>query len=387
MEPHDASLQRYVHAKENILTPPTIELLPDDQIIDFHFACKIPLDMEHHANDIMTYLLKTVNNYIENVHRESKRTPPTKSSQSLSIQDASKDTPQRGPTPGDPASTKIYCCTFCNSPFESVSSWKRHEQDFHEQPRQWRCHEPGCDKIYWQKSKFVRHHKKEHGCIKCTHSSAAVADVLPRKSGWGCGFCVDVFHTWKARCSHVAAHFEAFPGAYRNYWNPKIVMEGLLLQPRLVEVRNSLVGEARALIEIAPRGNSSVTPRAPDKLLRDLQYLDEQQDNQDLVREALVYLGLYSYNTTQSSSPPPPSTIYFESSDEGNGYGLSTPDDFSEILGNQMTFMSADNGLDVGRLCQERLFDDPNEDYGLGQYGYYTTTDDRLLYAPDFRLD
>ncbi|CZR65362.1 uncharacterized protein PAC_15262 [Phialocephala subalpina] len=370
MELHDASFQRHVRTKETILTPPAIELLPADQIIDFHFVCKIPSDMKHHANDMVASILKTVNDYIENAHHGSERTPPTKSSQTLSIQDASEDTPQRGLTLGDPASTKKYCCTFCNGLFESMSSWKRHERDFHEPQRQWRCREPGCDKTYGQKD-----------------SATAVADVLPRKSGWGCGFCVNVFHTWKARCSHVAAHFEAVPRAYKKHWNSKTVMEGLLLQPKLVEVRNSLLGEARALIEIAPRGNSSVTPRAPDELLRDLQYLDEQQDHQRLVREALVYLGLHSGNTTRGSSPPPPSTTYFESSDGGNGYSLSTSDDFAEILGNQMTFMGADNGLDVGGVCQEGLFDDPNEHYGLGPYGYYTTTDDRLLYAPDFRLD
>jgi hypothetical protein len=228
--------------------------------------------------------------------------------------------------------------------------------------------------------------KKEHGCTKCTHSATAVVDVLPRKSGWGCGFCVNVFYTWKARYSHVAAHFEASPGAYKKHWNPKTVMEGLLLQPKLVEVRNSLSAEARAL-EIDPRGNSSVTPRAPDELLQDLQYLDEQQDHQRLVREALVYLGLQSGNTTRGASPTPPSTIYFESNDGGNGYSLSTPDDFAEMLGNQTTFTCADNDSVVGRLCQERLLDNPNEDYGLGQYGYYTTTDDKFLYAPEFRLD
>jgi len=313
-------------------------------------------------------------NLVANCHPGSESTLSTKPSQSLNIQDASEDTSQRGLTLGDPAGTKIYCCTFCNGTFESMSSWKRHEQDFHEPQREWRCPEPGCDEIYWQKRKCVRHYEKEHGCKKCTHThdATAVADVVPRKSGWGCGFCVDVFYTWKERCSHVAAHFEAVPRTYKQHWNPKTVMEGLLLQPKLVEVRNSLLDEARAL-EIDPRGNSSVTPRSPDELLRDLQYLDKQQDHQRLVREALVYLGLHSGNTTRDAGPPPPSTIYFESNDGGSGYSLSTP----EMLGNQMTSTCADCSS-VGRLCQERLFDDPNEDYGLGQYGYYTTTDDIL---------
>jgi hypothetical protein len=178
MELHGPSYQRHVDTKETTLTPPVIKSLPADQI-DFHFACKIPSDMKPHVNGMVAYLLKIVNDYIENAHHGkvlgnkhtvlnlvadchpgSERTPSTKSSQSLSIQDASEDTPQQGLTLGDPAGTKIYCCTFCNGTFESASSWKRHEQDFHEPQRQWRCPEPGCDQTYWQKKQFVRHHEK-----------------------------------------------------------------------------------------------------------------------------------------------------------------------------------------------------------------------------------
>jgi hypothetical protein len=299
------------------------------------------------------------------------------------VQNAYERISRQDPGSGDVATTKTYCCTFCNGTFESMGTWKRHEQDFHEPQRQWKCPENGCNQTFWQKSKFERHHEKEHGCTKCTHAATVVADILPRKSGWGCGFCVNGFSTWKARCTHVAAHFEAVPRAYKKDWDHRTVMKGLLLQPRLIEAHNSLSDDATAVME-GLGGKTSITPRAVDEILRDLQYSDEQQDCRHLVEEALVYLDLHSGNSTRGSSPPPPSTTYFDSNDGSYSNGLSASDNFTEF---SETLMSSDNGLDFSRFCQEELFDDPNQDPGLGQYGFWASIDDNLLYAPDPYLD
>lgn len=251
---------------------------------------------------------------------------------------------------------------------------------------------------YWQKRQFERHHEKVHAgaCgTKCTHGATAVADVLPTKTAWGCGFCVSVFDSWKARCAHVGKHFEAEPRAEKTDWDQRMVIEGLLLQPRLLEVRSSLLDEEKEMMRIDSGGEGPATPRVAEEILQHLQYLDEHHDHRSLVRDALVYLGLlsghatlgfsppstsffdsaeggYGY-TTRSSSPPPPSTTYFESTDSGFEYSLSTPDDFLDFS----EFLNSDEkALDIGRLCQEKLFDDPNVDHGLGQYGYYTSIDD-----------
>ena len=156
-------------------------------------------------------------------------------------------------------------------------------------------------------------------------------------------------------------------------------MRGLLLQPSLVEIRKSLSDDATALMEIGLGGKSPITPRAADEILRDLQYSDEQQDCRRLVEEALVYLDLHSDNPTRDSSPPPPSTTYFDSNDGSYSNSLSTSDNFTEF---PEILMSSDNVLDFSRLCQEELFDDPNRGLGLGQYGFWASTDDNLLYAP-----
>ncbi|KAH7327290.1 hypothetical protein BKA65DRAFT_360383, partial [Rhexocercosporidium sp. MPI-PUGE-AT-0058] len=135
---------------------------------------------------------------------------------------------------------EIYACLFCQKTFNRKGDWKRHEGTLHEPQREWRCPGSGCNRKFFARNKFRRHHESDHGCIDCRHDSdPAVMIVLRSASAWGCGFCITVLMTWDERVDHIGGHFEA--GCKRREWDFSTVVRSLLLQPGICDAWLSLL--------------------------------------------------------------------------------------------------------------------------------------------------
>lgn len=87
-----------------------------------------------------------------------------------------------------------------------------------------------------RRADLVKHLKRCHN-VQEKAQGEAVADKwkeTTEKQAWSCGFCVCLFHTFGDRLKHIAKHFEQ--GQTLDEWDITRVIEGLLTQPRMVNV-------------------------------------------------------------------------------------------------------------------------------------------------------
>ena len=83
---------------------------------------------------------------------------------------------------------------------------------------------------------LIRHTMKCHG-VQTKARAEAIADMwkeTTKKQACSCGFCVCPLSTFGDRLKHIAAHFER--GQTLDDWDTTNVIEGLVLQPRLINV-------------------------------------------------------------------------------------------------------------------------------------------------------
>ena len=83
---------------------------------------------------------------------------------------------------------------------------------------------------------FVQHLMKCHK-VETKAQGAAIAEKwkeTTKKQVWSCGFCVYLLHNFGDRLKHIATHFER--GQTLDEWDTTNVIEGLLSQPRMVNV-------------------------------------------------------------------------------------------------------------------------------------------------------
>ena len=87
-----------------------------------------------------------------------------------------------------------------------------------------------------RRADLVRHTMKCHR-VQTKARAEATADNwkdTTKKQAWSCGFCVCLLYTFGDRLKHIAAHFER--GQTLDEWDTTNVMEGLFLQPGMVNV-------------------------------------------------------------------------------------------------------------------------------------------------------
>ena len=158
--------------------------------------------------------------------------PPNENSARLSTQSSNLQTKPL-PTPPQP---KYYCTCCDDKGFYRKGDWKSHEREFHEHQEEYSC--TFCTRKDYAKQRFIRHHANTHGCKDCPHVDAC-RTILPKKRAWGCGFCGRYLKSWSDRTDHIANHYET--GKQRSEWNHTNVMIGLLSQPLLHDIWDSLV--------------------------------------------------------------------------------------------------------------------------------------------------
>ena len=120
-------------------------------------------------------------------------------------------------------------CSLCGTLNPTVKHFGEHDTQLCEQevPGPFTCK---------RRVDLVRHLKKCHN-VQEKAQGEAVADKCKKttkKQAWSCGFCVHLFHTFGDRLKHIAKHFE--DGQTLDQWNTTNVIEGLLLQPAILNV-------------------------------------------------------------------------------------------------------------------------------------------------------
>ena len=159
--------------------------------------------------------------------------PSNENSTRLSTQSTNLQTK---PLPTAPPQPKYYCTCCDDKGFYRKGDWKSHEREFHEHQEEYSC--TFCTRKDYAKQRFIRHHANTHGCKDCPHVDAC-RTILPKKRAWGCGFCGRYLKSWSDRTDHIANHYET--GKQRSEWNHTSVMIGLLSQPLLHDIWDSLV--------------------------------------------------------------------------------------------------------------------------------------------------
>ena len=87
-----------------------------------------------------------------------------------------------------------------------------------------------------RRTELVQHLKRCHD-VQGKAQGEAIADKwkeTTKKQAWSCGFCIHLTHTFADRLKHIATHFER--GQTLDEWDTTKVIEGLLLQPGMVNV-------------------------------------------------------------------------------------------------------------------------------------------------------
>ena len=161
--------------------------------------------------------------------------PTNENSARLSTQSSNLQTKPL-PIPPAPPQPKYYCTCCDDKGFYRKGDWKSHEREFHEHQEEYSC--TFCTRKDYAKQRFIRHHANTHGCKDCPHVDAC-RTILPKKRAWGCGFCGRYLKSWSDRIDHIANHYET--GKQRSEWNHTNVMIGLLSQPLLHDIWDSLV--------------------------------------------------------------------------------------------------------------------------------------------------
>ena len=183
----------------------------------------------------------------------------------------------------DTKSYKIFC-TSCDLKFRSKKAWERHERAFHEPEKRWQC--PDCNACFHVETQFTRHHKINHSCQHCNHANKAKME-LPRKVAWGCGFCIVSLTSWKDRCDHIAAHFEA--GKVKDDWKFTNVVLGLLKMSTAWKLYiTELHGPRPAKM---PPFSWETTKVLCSELLRDLEYGQCPEEGAKSVMQKIYDLG------------------------------------------------------------------------------------------------
>ena len=166
----------------------------------------------------------------------------------------------------------LYWCTICEDrrSYKNISDWRKHEKghvdtyvcmltgpveetdgyvtcslcglsnpnEEHLSAHDTHVCGPGVPGSFFCKRRadLVRHTMKCHR-IQTKARAEAIADKwkeTTKKQAWSCGFCVRLLHTFGDRLKHIAAHFER--GQTLDEWDTTNIIEGLLLQPGMVNV-------------------------------------------------------------------------------------------------------------------------------------------------------
>jgi hypothetical protein len=151
---------------------------------------------------------------------------------------------------------KIYQCTFCSSPFNRKSDWKRHEQALHVPQGEWVCtpsfpvflsedgislcafcsaenpdeahledhryqiclNKPESEKSFNRKDKLQQHVSQVHKqSALSNYISTTWTRQLNQHLQFRCGFCAEILSEWSARVDHIALHFES--GSDMSTWD------------------------------------------------------------------------------------------------------------------------------------------------------------------------
>ena len=87
-----------------------------------------------------------------------------------------------------------------------------------------------------RRTELVKHLEKCHD-VQGKAQGEVIADKwkeTTKKQAWSCGFCIHLTNTFGDRLKHIATHFER--GQTLDEWDTTKVIEGLLLQPGMVNV-------------------------------------------------------------------------------------------------------------------------------------------------------
>ena len=191
------------------------------------------------------------------------------------------------------ASTRAYWCTSCGKKLARKFDWKRHEEEFHEQPRKYPC--PDCDRVFFGANTFNQHHRVTHRCATCPHADRVVRpNTGRRRRAWGCGFCGAFCGGLERYHEHVALHFEG--GKTMAHWDHARVIYGLLHQPavhpawrRLQDARAARrpPGAARPKLSWLPdatgRMHGFLDGETPGRLQDLLEFFDPRRHNAEYV--------------------------------------------------------------------------------------------------------
>ena len=130
---------------------------------------------------------------------------------------------------------KVFFCTYAAEKgktelFGSKSDWKKHEMNFHETGKEYRCSDPSCSQIFSREYDYYQHCKR-HGNLDALPASKMMR-VLSQKTAFGCGFnyCKIVSYSWKERCDHVAGHMKE--GKTPSDWSYSNVIRNLFRQQK-----------------------------------------------------------------------------------------------------------------------------------------------------------
>lgn len=134
------------------------------------------------------------------------------------------------------ASGKLFFCTYAAEKgktelFGSKSDWKKHEMNFHETGKEYRCSDPSCSQTFSREYDYNQHCKR-HGNLNVLPASKMMRK-LSQKTAFGCGFnhCKTVSYSWKERCDHVADHMKK-EGKTPSDWSYSNVIRNLSRQQK-----------------------------------------------------------------------------------------------------------------------------------------------------------
>lgn len=163
-----------------------------------------------------------------------------------------------------------------------------------------------------RRADLVKHLKRRHN-VQEKAQGEAVADKwkeTTKKQSWSCGFCVRLFDTFGDRLRHIANHFEC--GQTLDEWGTTKVIEGLLLQPGMVNVwrkpqgwesseltwKKDVVKNLQNDLELGPR--DAMHAVALVKAVCDARQSGWHLFNDD-------FASVRSYKTLETNTPAPPS--------------------------------------------------------------------------------
>ncbi|OCL11501.1 hypothetical protein AOQ84DRAFT_437652 [Glonium stellatum] len=153
-------------------------------------------------------------------------------------------------------SEKPYFCTYCAETgkttfFTAKSDWKKHQQNYHESNKEYRCRINDCSQIFNHHHKYKRHWVKQHESL-AGFSVEEVVKQLPQKKVFGCGFtrCKQVSYEWDKYCNHVADHMKR-EGLKPSDWSYSNTFRNLLRQELIRKISKEELEEFCRLSKIS----------------------------------------------------------------------------------------------------------------------------------------